>query len=95
MIRCHLHHDEVPTNTCLSCGHAAGSHMFPSGICVECAEVQLARLDMTEELHTRVDRLGFAVQVLTERLDAGRLEDMERRLDALVSSWPHQSKGDS
>lgn len=97
MMRCHVSHGDDPLHVCLHCGHPAGSHLYPSGICVECAEFQLARLDMQEELHTRVDRLGFAVQVLTERLDAGRIEDMERRLNALVStwpsSWPQQSRG--
>lgn len=90
MIRCHVHRDADPSFTCLGCGHAVGSHLYPSGICVECAEVQLARLDMTEELHRRVDQLAFAVQVLSERLDAGRIEDMEHRLDTFVSSWPRR-----
>jgi hypothetical protein len=79
-----------PTNVCLACGHAVGSHLYPSGICVECAELQLARLDLHEEMHTRLDRLAFAVQVLTERLDAGRIEELERRLGDFVSSWPRR-----
>ena len=87
-MRCRVAHGAEPTHICLACGHAVGSHLYPSGICVECAEVQMARLDLTEQLHTRVDQLAFAVQVLTERLDAGRLEEMERRLDTFVSSWP-------
>ena len=89
-MRCMITAGLAPENKCLDCSHFVGSHLFPTGICMECAEFQLARLDMTEEMHTRVDQLGFAVQVLTERLDAGRLAEMERRLDEFVSSWPKQ-----
>ena len=73
---------------CLNCGHANVEHWFPTGFCLACVEVELGRLDLHEEMHTRIDQLAFAVQVLTERLDAGRIEELERRLDAFVSSWP-------
>jgi hypothetical protein len=66
------------------------SHIHPLGWCIECAELELARLDMQEEMHVRLDRLAFAVQTLTERLDAGRIEELERRLDEFTSRWPRK-----
>jgi hypothetical protein len=59
-------------------------HWFPTGFCLGCVEGQL--IEATE----RTDRLAFAVQVLTERLDAGRIEEVERRLDEFVQSWPRR-----
>ena len=76
---------------CLNCGHANVEHWFFDGVLFGRAsrsESLVRRLDLHEEMHTRIDQLAFAVQVLTERLDAGRIESLEHRLDAFVSSWP-------
>ena len=92
-MRCRINPGSPPSARCLDCGHEVQEHIYPTGFCLGCMEIGLARLDMTEELHRRVDQLGFAVQVLSERLDAARIEMLEKRLDAFVSSWPRTERG--
>jgi hypothetical protein len=83
-MRCHINQNAPLDAPCIDCGHQVREHWFPTGFCLGCVELQL--IEATE----RTDRLAFAVQVLTERLDAGRIENLERRLDEFVQSWPRR-----
>jgi hypothetical protein len=88
MRRC-LIPDEAPAGAiCMQCYHPLREHVAGSGLCLDCLDIQLARLEMTEALHVRVDQLAFAVQVLTERLDNAQLD----RLDAIASAWPQRQR---
>ena len=87
-MRCYIAPGAPLEARCLTCGQRTLSIGSRHRFCLGCVEVELGRLDLHEEMHTRLDQLAFAVQVLTERLDAGRIEDLERRLDEFVSGWP-------
>jgi hypothetical protein len=81
-MRCAIAPNAPLTAVCNDCGHVVREHW--TEFCLACIELKLI------EATNRTDRLALAVQVLTERLDAGRIENLERRLDEFIQSWPRR-----
>ena len=74
-MRCHIAPGAPVNATCMECGHHVSSHLSLDGRCVDCIE-------------QRLERLSFAVQVLTEKVDNAQLE----RLDVICSAWPRRER---
>lgn len=65
---------EAPvTAACPYCRHTIGSHLYPSGMCLECAADEMntvtARLTLSISAQERIDQLANAIVFLVQRLE--------------------------